>query len=553
MKSIFTYLIIVISFSFFGQEKMEFVNNHIIIKIKNTKFNVNNIDLSKNKLGILTLDNLTKANNISSINQIGNCKVTKTFLLVFKNPINVLKNVEIINKIIEIEYSEPDFIAHGGGQKIDNNFANFPNDTNFNRQWGLFNNGNLNGVGTILNDADVDMELAWDIETGDPNLIIAVSDSGLRMNHPDIATRLWNNSAEIANGIDDDGNGLIDDLKGWDWVNNDNNATDDHGHGSNVTGIIGCIANNNSLYTGVNWNSKIMPLKVLDNTNSGNYSSMANSIYYAVDKGAKIISMSIGGASPSTTLSNALTYSNTNNVTFVVCMMNFNNNVIYYPAGYSTTFPNVIAVGSTNPDDKRSSPFFWSSTSGSNFGNHINVVAPGNFIYGLDYNSNTNANNYWGGTSQATPLVAGIASLLKSKNPSLTPNQIRTILQNTAQDQVGISTEDVLGFDQYMGYGRVNAFNALQSSLSINGNITENQEFNILNPINNDYLEIFSKGQYSGNYNVSIYNVQGKLLHSSKYIVHEGLNKINFDFASGNYLLSLSNEKYTKVFKILKK
>ncbi|MGB0897575.1 MAG: S8 family serine peptidase, partial [Flavobacteriaceae bacterium] len=192
----------------------------------------------------------------------------------------------------------------------------------------------------------------------------------------------------------------IDDLTaGWDFINNDNNPTDDHGHGTNVAGIVLASGNNAIGYAGVNWNSRVMICKALNSTNSGSYAAIAGSIYYAVDNGAKVISMSIGGSGNSVTLSDAIDYCYNNGVVLVACMMNFNNNVNYYPAAYT----NVIAVGSTDPDDKRSNPFFWSNTSGSNYGNHIDLVAPGNYMYGLSYSSDTNYGSYWGGTSQATP------------------------------------------------------------------------------------------------------------------------------------------------------
>ena len=169
--------------------------------------------------------------------------------------------------------------------------------------------------------------------------------------------------------------------------------------------------------------------------------------------------MSVGGSGFSNGMKDAVDYAYANGVTIVACMMNFDNPTPYYPAAYDNT----IAVGSTNPDDSRTSPFFWSASSGSSYGNHIDVCAPGNYIYGLAYNSNTNYGSYWGGTSQATPLVCGIASLLIAQDTSRGPDEIRTLLTESAEDQVGKSSEDTEGFDIYHGWGRVNAFAALNS------------------------------------------------------------------------------------------
>ena len=543
-------LFVFLNFSLgFAQKESGFVQNHLVIKIKESNFKSKKIDLARNRFGITLLDKLNYELELKNIQPIGNYRKTKTFLLVFKNSINVKREIKKYKQLKQLEFVEPDFIGNGGGQKLTNPLLT-PNDAYFSRQWGLVNNGTMTGIGAVTLDADVDIELAWNIQTGDPTMIIAVSDSGLKMNHPDIASRIWSNPLEIINGIDDDGNGYIDDINGWDWVNTDNNPTDDLGHGTNVAGIIGAIPNNGNLYAGVNWNSKIMPLKVLDSNNSSTYSSMASSIYYAVDNGAKIVSMSIGGNSTSAAFTDVINYANVNNVLLVFCMMNTNTNVTYYPAGYSTTYSNVIAVGSTNPDDKRSAPFFWSATSGSNYGNHINVVAPGNYIYGLDYSNNTYAGSYWGGTSQATPLVAGIASLLLSQNPALTPSQIRSIIQNTAQDQVGNPSEDSVGFDQYMGYGRVNAYAALQATLGI-PQVNSNPSFQIVNPIKNGELQIKCLENFSGHYLVTIYSMDGKLIFTKMLDFTTGLNTIEFNYPKGNYIFSLKNDIYAKNFKIL--
>lgn len=546
---VFLFLLLVTNISLYSQ-KLNYIENQVIVGLhaKPKQF------LAKeNTFGIATLDFLNQKYGAIATEVIGNHKGATTYLITFSEARNISAITKEYQQLREVAFAEPNYIAEAGGVRGASTFI-FPNDFYFSRQWGLYNTGTFTVSGmpySSVNDADVDMELAWNIETGDPNLIIAVSDSGLNMTHEDIATRVWNKASEPIDGIDNDGNGLVDDYRGWDWVNADNNPTDDHGHGTNCAGIIGTIANNSVGYSGANWNSKIMPLKVLNNSNSGSYANMANSIYYAVDNGAKIISMSIGGSATSTVLSNALDYANTNGVLFVACMMNFNNNVTYYPAGYATTKSNVMAVGSTNSNDQRTNPFFWSATSGSNYGNHINVVAPGNYIWGLGIASNTDYNSYWGGTSQATPLVAGIASLMKSKDPSLTPAQIRTILMNTAQDQVGIASEDVAGWDTYMGSGRVNANNALSQVLSVGTFNPLADRISIVNPVQNKELKIITSTNLSGMYFFSWINVQGQKVHEEKIILNSGSNTIPFPFAKGNYILTIKGEKYTKVFKIV--
>ncbi len=535
-----TILLCCVLFSGFGLMKAQ---KSIIIKFKDNQYKSQS---GKYISGNQAFDKLINENH-HTLSQIGKFDKTQTLLITLRKNDDLNNYISQYKELPNVEFVEEDFESEGGGKSNtqSGNFSTFPSDTYFNRQWGLYNNGTMSGIGTVKTNADTDMELAWDIETGDPNLTVAVIDSGFRTTHPELAGRIWNNPNDPIDGVDNDGNGLIDDYQGWDFTNNDNNPMDDHGHGTNCSGIVLAGANNGIGYAGVNWNSKLMVLKALNANNSGTYSAMTNSIYYAVDNGAKVISMSIGGSSNSTTLKNAIDYAYDHNVVVVVCMMNYNNEVLYYPAA----FDNVIAVGSTNPDDTRTSPFFWDENSGSNFGNHIDVVAPGNFIYGLSYSSNTNYNSYWGGTSQATPLVAGIASLLLSKNPNLTVDQIKNIIYSSADDLVGIPDEDTAGFDIYMGHGRVNAFKALQQTLSVS-DVDKVKGISITNPIKENL--ILKSEIVLNDAEISIYNFEGKLILNKNINIAKGLNQIVLPVSKGNYILEVSNNNYKKNFKIIK-
>ncbi|KQR93585.1 hypothetical protein ASG01_10475 [Chryseobacterium sp. Leaf180] len=549
-------LSVVAIFILTGVSAQEFERNQLLVKIKNEVTQGEKINFTQLKTGYKSLDSLNRIHELKRILPIGNSDATKTFLLEFKSDSDVLLLQKTYQLLSNIDFVEPNFISHGAGVKAAEENLNIPNDTYFlNRQWGLYNTGNFlqTGMTTTL-DADVDMELAWDIETGNPNLIIAVADSGLNLTHEDIQARIWNKASEIPDGIDNDNNGLIDDFQGWDWVNNDNNPSDDHGHGTNCTGIIGSIANNSKGYTGVNWNSKIMPLKVLNSANSGNYANMANSMYYAAANGAKVISMSIGGTSSSSVLSNAILSLKNSQVLLVVCMMNNNNEVANYPAAYSTLYDNVIAVGSTDANDKRTQPFFWSATSGSNYGNHINVVAPGNFIYGLGFDTSNSYSSYWGGTSQATPLVAGIASLIFSKNPSLTPAQVRSILQSTAEDQKGLPSEDTFGFDKYHGYGRVNAFSALSSPLvlAVKNEALKATGLSVINPVGFHQLEIFvNENKLTGSADLQIITFDGRIIGEKHLVLKQGKNTVPVsDLIAGSYILTIKKGDFSKIYKI---
>jgi thermitase len=355
-------------------------------------------------------------------------------------------------------YVELDGMGHGGGS-----LGTSPSDTQYGRQWGLRNNG-VFPLTAARAGADIKMEDAWTISKGDSSITVAIIDSGCKLDHPDLAGRIWRNRREIAgNGIDDDHNGYVDDVSGWNFVSETNDPSDDYGHGTNVTGIVGANGNNSLGYAGVNWGCKLLICKGLNSSSNGYYSWWASAIYYAVANGARVINMSEGGTATSQTLQDAVTYATQHGVVVVACMMNENSGVFNYPAGLT----GVIAVGATTPVDTRAVPFPWSATSGSNFGPHLTLVAPGNYIYGLHYLSPTNYATYWSGTSQATPYVAGVVSLLLTLQPQLTPSQVKTILQQTADDQVGNPVEDVAGWDPYYGFGRLNAARALQAAQAL--------------------------------------------------------------------------------------
>ncbi|MEM9935534.1 MAG: S8 family serine peptidase [Bacteroidota bacterium] len=372
--------------------------------------------------------------------------------------------VDIPAMIAELEasglynYVEPDYKGTGAGQQ-----GMIPNDAYFkSRQWGLENDGTFNTKS--VEDADIDMEEAWALTQGNSSIMVAILDSGIKPDHPEFAGRIWQNEREIPdNNIDDDLNGYIDDSWGWDFVDKDggdsedDDPTDDHGHGTNVAGILAANGNNGIGYAGVDWNCKLLIAKILDENNEGFYSWWIKGIYYAVDNGADVINMSTVGGANSPSLEEAIRYAYRGNVPVVVAMGNTNNFIRHYPAAYKES----IAVGATDTDNQRASPFFWSHISGSNFGQHIDLVAPGNFMFGLSSTSNTDYDTYWGGTSQATPLVTGVISLMKSLDPTLSVDEVKNLLRKGTIDMVGAPNEDTRGWDRFHGSGLLNAYNSL--------------------------------------------------------------------------------------------
>lgn len=544
MKSLIITVLCLLSFGLYSQEYMK---DRIIAKLKNTDREIENLK------DISGLNSFFEENTISEIKPLDFSSSKnlngRPLIFIFSSEVDIQKVITHLKNTNLFEYVEPDFIVKTGGVKISNEnisqtslapLAVTPNDPYFFRQWGLFNNGTFN-LNPSIPAADVKMREAWEITTGSPTISIAIIDTGIRMEHPEFTGRILLNQNDVINGIDDDGNGLIDDFYGWDFTNNDNNPSDDNGHGTNVTGITVANSNNGIGYAGVDWNCKLLPLKVLDSEGSGSYSNMISSVYYSISRSVDVISMSIGGSGYSAAFHEAAIAAYNANIPFLACMMNFNSNVPYYPAA----FPQVIAVGSTDPDDKRSSPFFWDPSSGSNYGNHIDVVAPGNFIYGLSHWSNTDYDGYWGGTSQATPLVAGIVTLMLSIEPNLTVEEIRTILRTTAQDQVGRSWEDTPGFDPYHGAGRVNAYQALLDVQHFSTPNIDSSTISIYpNPIKD---RLYIQSDYGVN-DIKIYDITGRFIKKHEHTSEVDMTTLN----KGIYLLKISTDQKTFETKVIK-
>ena len=379
----------------------------------------------------------------------------ETYYIVYPATVgNINSLCEEFEKNNMVDFAEPDFIGEAAGVKGN---PLMPNDELFGRQWALHNEGNSKTPSgrNSKKGADLNVLNAWEIETGSEDIIVGILDSGSKTDHPDLSGRIWFNNKEVKNGRDDDGNGFIDDINGYNFAYDNPNARDDGGHGTNISGTIGASTNNTIGYAGIDQKCKLMICKNLDDNNLGEYSWWAASLYYAANNGARVLNMSEGGYDYSKTLENSINYAYDAGCFIVASMMNKNNGDSYYPA----SFKNVFAVGATDADDSRVREFTWGG--GSNWGKHIAVVAPGNKIYGLDFKDNFNFDVYWSGTSQATAYVSGVASVLLGQDPGRTNADLSEIIKSTSLDLVGDSREDKPGWDQYYGYGRVDLYEAL--------------------------------------------------------------------------------------------
>jgi thermitase len=318
-----------------------------------------------------------------------------------------------------IEYAEPNYRYYA---------VNTPNDPDFGKQWGH----------TLMHST-----AAWDVTTGSSSITIAIIDTGIDPSHPDLSGKI---------------------VAGYDFYDNDSDPTDTNGHGTHVSGISAAVTNNGVGGAGMDWNARIMPIRVLGTTGSGYTSDIVDGINWAYQHGAKVLNMSLGGPSYSSSMQAAINAAHGAGSLVVAAMGNDNTSTPSYPAAYD----NVLAVAAVGPSDTKSSF--------SNYGSHCDVAAPGGDmsyyhdpagiystmptypVYLTTVYSYYENYDYLNGTSQASPYVAGLAALIWAAQPGLTPDEVQTLIEDTADD---LGTP---GWDQYYGYGRVNAQAALQQA-----------------------------------------------------------------------------------------
>ena len=306
-----------------------------------------------------------------------------------------------------VEFIEPDYVVRADA---------VPNDPLFPLQWSLRNTGQQGGIVG----ADIDAVGAWDQVTGSSQVIVAIIDSGVDWHHPDLAANIFTNPGEIpANEIDDDGNGYIDDVHGFDFYNYDGDPMDENGHGTHVAGIIGAVGNNGLGITGVAWRVQILPAKFLGADGSGATSSAIAAIEYAVDMGAVVLNNSWGGGPPSEALRAAILAANDAGALFVAAAGNDGANNDEYPH-YPSSFhvPNMISVASSGRTDARSEF--------SNYGPvSVDLAAPGSLILSTLPDGQTAVES---GTSMAAPHVSGALALLKSRYPTMPAATMKAVI-----------------------------------------------------------------------------------------------------------------------------
>lgn len=383
-----------------------------------------------------------------------------------------------------------------------------PNDININ-QWHL---------------SKIEAQAAWGVSQGSGNIVVAIIDNGVLTTHEDLAANIWTNTGEIPNnGLDDDLNGYVDDVNGFDVADRDNNpnppsgisSSDGFNHGTHCAGIAAAVTNNNKGIASIGFSTKIMPVKCTRNSESGDIlSASLDGITYAMRNNADVISMSYGSSSNALTTEVLLNTARNRGIFLVAAAGNANVNTPFYPASYSSVF----SVAATNENDEKASF--------SNFGSTVDVSAPGANIYSTLASGNSDY-GFNSGTSMATPLVAGLAALTLSQQPNLSPAQLAAQIKNNTDNIAALNPN----FNNQLGSGRINARKALGAPTTNVVSIS-NEKIKIFpNPFS-EYILV--EPAEPDNYEIFIADLNNKILFQSKenFISTSGL-------ASGIYFLKI--------------
>ncbi|MDJ0619118.1 MAG: S8 family peptidase [Calothrix sp. MO_192.B10] len=334
----------------------------------------------------------------------------------------------------------------------------------------------------------------WDKGHTGKGVIVAVLDTGVDYNHSDLNDNIWRNTTEIAgNGIDDDGNGYVDDVFGWNFHDDNNDVLDRNGHGTHVAGTIAGERNDFGV-TGIAYDAQIMSVKVLNDSGSGYYSSISDGIRYAVDNGANVINLSLGGRFPTRRVESAIEYASSKGVTVVMAAGNYGESQPGYPGRYADK--SGIVVGAV---DRNNTMADFSNRAGSH--NLAYVTAPGVSVYSTVPN---NGYDSYSGTSMASPHVAGVVALMLSANPELTTTQIRQIITETSGNNTQAATTMSWDFSGDLSQNIVNNGNTSAVSPQ-NFNFSEVDDSLFSNSTDNDQFWNYEKNmiQYSSEYPVA--------------------------------------------------
>ncbi len=427
-----------------GVSSKDYLPNTLIVKFKGSASGINQLFSSSDGIQTLNIKSASIINihqvfrNTSSKEQTNSVSAQKTqsiglnriYQLKFSGKAGIEK---VINEILQnknIEYAEPSYVYH-------NHYI--PNDASFNSSQGYLN--------------QVKATQAWDIIKNSSNVIIGIVDSGSDLDHEDLSANIYLNTADPINGVDDDGDGYIDNYKGWDFVGNSiTNSVEDNNpdisgtvnfHGIHVSGIASAVSDNNKGVASIAFNAKLLIVKCGADDDGESIYSGYEGIKYAVDHGANVINCSWGGPGGGAFGQDIIDYALSKNCLIISAAGNDNTIVPDYPSAYK----GVMAVGSVGSGDVKSSF--------SNYGEQVDISAPGEFIYNTLNGSTYGAIS---GTSMASPMVASAAALVKAKFPAFTMLQVGEQLRVTADDIYSTNQAKYAGM---LGKGRLNVLRAI--------------------------------------------------------------------------------------------
>lgn len=500
LNTFFLLILILIGQLGISQNTDNILSKTILFKVSEkyrAKCSFNNIDIGQfnlflNEIGV---DKLTKVfPNKEQEQRPGYVDLSLVYELSYTNSYEVKEVIKIIQKLKITDYVEPYYLPQ---------LTYTPNDTLLSNQYYI----------NLINADD-----AWNVTTGDTNVVIGITDTGWDPIHSDLAGNVKVNYADPINGIDDDADGYMDNYLGWDLGMNDNDALwESLSHGVNVTGIAAAVTDNVTGITGVGFNTKFLPIKISNSV--GVLTQAYQGIVYAADHGCFVINCSWGSYDSSQFAKNIIDYAIINKGCLIVAAAgNDNSDNIFYPAGYDGVF----SVSATDHNDLKLGT--------SNYGSYIDISAPGGAIFTTGPNGySTNS-----GTSMAAPVVSGGAALLKSQYPSYTNNQIATIMHVTADDINLLNPSYV----NKLGGGRLNLFNAVSNIIK-----EDKSDIKIYPNPTKGIVIIESDEKIDG---ITIRNILGQTI---KYTIKSKIDISNHP--SGIYFVEVYFEKEVVTKKIL--
>lgn len=494
-----------------------FVDGRLIIRLEeNTSLTL--IPFDSTNIELLTA--FAPHNNIDITKPFDNLtdELERTYRVTFSDYETINNFLSDIQGIDGVEFVEKEPLM----------FPTFiPNDPHFELQW-------------YLN--TIDAPLAWDISAGTATIKLAIVDNAVSTQHEDLVNQIYINPNESQNIFDDDLNGFINDYNGWDVADDDNDpnppssagSTSPFVHGTHCAGIAAGETNNNKGIAGVSEGIKIIPVKCSPDNSNGEYLTNAyDGVYYAIQAGADVVSMSFGGTGGIfITGQSIIDAAASAGIVLVAAAGNDNSTENFYPAAYS----NVIAVGATDDQDKKATF--------SNYGSYLDIMAPGVGIYST-LSGNGSQYNYSSGTSMACPIVAGVAAMILRENPSLNRSQVKEKLFSSSED---ISSQNPT-YDGLIGQGRVNLFNALYEVINDTNWPGEQMEVHLFPTLvqNEQEIKIISIYELES---MLVYDVNGKLVFSKQMN-----NETNYTFQlntlkSGMYFVKILTKKGWEIKKI---